>query len=94
MLTYAGIHSQVWPLMRKMRSLPFFASGESSRAPRRRGGLSVDEGETLSTPLTTLLAAGSTAEKSLDRHTMAMAQRAFMFLLIFFHAMSLAAAQV
>jgi hypothetical protein len=44
--------------------------------------------------LTTLLAAGSTAEKSLDRHTMAMAQRAFMFLLIFFHAMSLAAAQV
>jgi len=81
--------------MRKITSLQFFASGErTGRAPRRRGGVSVDEGETLSTPLATLLAAGSTAEKSLDRHTMARAQRVFMFLLIFFHAMSLAAAQV
>ena len=80
--------------MRKITSLQFFASGKSRRAPRRRGGVRVDEGETLSTPLATLLAAGSTAEKSLDRHTMARAQRVFMFLLIFFHAMSLAAAQV
>ena len=80
--------------MRKIRSLQFFASGESRRAPRRRGGLSVDEGETLSAPLATMLAAGSTAEKSLDRHTIALAQCALMFLLLFFHAMSVAAAQV
>ena len=40
------------------------------------------------------LAAGSTAEQSLDRHTMAVAQCTLMFLLLFFHAMSVAAAQV
>ncbi len=52
--------------------------------------------------ITTVLAAGSTArrlaagtaEQSLDRHTMAVAQCALMFLLLFFHAMSVAAAQV
>ena len=80
--------------MRKIRSLQFFASGESRRASRRRGGVSVDEGVTFSTPLATLLAAGSTAEKRLDRHTMALAQCALMLLLLFFHAMSVAAAQV
>jgi hypothetical protein len=40
------------------------------------------------------LAAGSTAEQSLGRHTMAVAQCTLMFLLLFFHAMSVAAAQV
>ncbi len=83
--------------MRKIRSLQFFASGESRRAHRRRGGVSVDEVETLSKPLATMremLAAGSTAEKRLDRHTIALAQCALMFLLLFFHAMSVVAAQV
>jgi hypothetical protein len=41
-----------------------------------------------------MLAAGSTAEKRLDRHTIALAQCVLMFLLLFFHAMSVAAAQV
>jgi hypothetical protein len=40
------------------------------------------------------LAAASTAEQSLGRHTMAVAQCTLMFLLLFFHAMSVAAAQV
>jgi hypothetical protein len=44
--------------------------------------------------VTTVLAAGSTSEHSLDRHTMVLAQYAFMFLLLFFHAISVAAAQV
>ena len=57
-----------------------------------RGAVSMDAGASLS--LATMLATGSTAEQSLDRHTMTVAQRAFMFLLLFFHAMSVAAAQV
>ena len=80
--------------MRQIRSLEFFASGESSRgAPRRRGAVKVDEDETLATPVTTMLA-GSSGEKRLDRQTMVLAQSALMFLLLFFHAMSVAAAQV
>jgi hypothetical protein len=82
--------------MRQIRSLELFASlgkGESGHAPRRRGAVNVDEDESLTTPVTTMLA-GSTAEKRLDRHTMALAQSALMFLLLFFHAMSVAAAQV
>ena len=75
---------------------------QTPAAPRRnavsieagwRGAVSMDAGASLS--LATMLAAGSnTAEQSLDRHTMAVAQRAFMFLLLFFHAISVAAAQV
>jgi hypothetical protein len=70
-------------------------------APRRnaesieagwRGTVSIEAGASLS--LATMLAAGSTAEQSLDRHTMALAQYALMFLLLFFHAISVAAAQV
>jgi len=58
-----------------------------------RGAESMDAGVSLS--LATMLAAGSnTAEQSLDRHTMALAQCALMFLLLFFHAISVAAAQV
>ena len=63
-------------------------------APRRRNGVSMDAGATESAPLTTMLGGGSTAEQSLDRHTMALAQGVLMFLLLFFHAMSVAAAQV
>jgi hypothetical protein len=63
-------------------------------APRRRNGLSIDAGATESAPLATMLGGGSTAEQSLDRHTMALAQGVLMFLLLFFHAMSVAAAQV
>jgi hypothetical protein len=40
------------------------------------------------------LAAGSTTEHSLDRHTMVLAQYVFMFLLSVFHAISVAAAEV
>ena len=74
---------------------------QTPAAPRRnavsieagwRGAVSMDAGASLS--LATMLASGSTAEQSLDRHTMAVAQRAFMFLLLFFHAISVAAAQV
>ena len=54
----------------------------------------MDAGATESAPLTTMLGGGSTAEQSLDRHTMALAQFVLMFLLLFFHAMSVAAAQV
>jgi hypothetical protein len=80
--------------MRQIRSLEFFASRESSRgAPRRRGAVNVDEDETLAIPVTTMLA-GSTGEKTLDGRTMALAQAALMCLLLFFHAMSEAAAQV
>jgi hypothetical protein len=53
----------------------------------------MDVGATESAPLTTMLG-GGTAEQSLDRHTMALAQSILMFLLLFFHAMSVAAAQV
>jgi hypothetical protein len=52
----------------------------------------MDAGASLSLAMT--LAAGSTAEQSLRRHTMTLAQCALMFLLLFFHAMSVAAAQV
>ena len=74
---------------------------QTPAAPRRnavsidagwRGAVSIDAGATLS--LATMLAAGSTAEQSLDRHTMDLAQCVLMFLLLFFHAMSVAAAQV
>jgi hypothetical protein len=54
----------------------------------------MDAGANESAPLTTMLGGGSTAEQSLDRHTMALAQRVLMFLLLFFHAISVAAAQV
>ena len=57
-----------------------------------RGAVSIDAGASLS--LATMLAAGRTAEQILDRQTMAFAQCALMFLLLFFHAMSVAAAQV
>ena len=105
-------YSQVWQLVRKIRSLELFASGKSRgvgkrriqdqgalseqrrAAPRRRNGVSMDAGATESAPLTTMLGGGSTAEQSLDRHTMALAQCVLMFLLLFFHAMSVAAAQV
>ena len=63
-------------------------------APRRRNAVSIDTGATESAPLATMLGGGSTAEQSLDRHTMALAQGVLMFLLLFFHAMSVAAAQV
>jgi hypothetical protein len=49
---------------------------------------------TLAAPLAMMLAAGSTAENRLDRHTVEVASWALMFLLFFFHAMSVAAAQV
>ena len=74
---------------------------QAPAAPRRnavsidagwRGAVSIDAGANLS--LATMLAAGSTAEQSLDRHTMDLAQCVLMFLLLFFHAMSVAAAQV
>jgi hypothetical protein len=54
----------------------------------------MDAGANETAPLTTMLGGGSTAEQSLDWHTMALAQYALMFLLLFFHAMSVAAAQV
>ena len=63
-------------------------------APRRRGAVSIDVHATLAAPLAMMLAAGSTAEKRLDRHTVELASWALMFLLFFFHAMSVAAAQV
>jgi hypothetical protein len=46
-------------------------------------------GSTAELPETTMLGAGS-----LDRQTVALAQSVLMFLLLFFHAMSVAAAQV
>jgi hypothetical protein len=67
---------------------------QTPAAPRRRNAVSIDAGANESAPLTTMLGGGSTAEQSLDRHTMALAQRVLMFLLLFFHAMSVAAAQV
>ena len=63
-------------------------------APRRRGAVSVDVDASLKAPLAMMLAAGSTAKKRLDRHTVEVATWALMFLLFFFHAMSVAAAQV
>ena len=63
-------------------------------APRRRNAVSIDAGATETAPLATMLGGGSTAEQSLDRHTIALAQCVLMFLLSFFHAMSVAAAQV
>ena len=63
-------------------------------APRRRNGVRMDAGANETAPLTTMLGGGSTAEQSLDWHTMALAQYALMFLLLFFHAISVAAAQV
>ena len=53
---------------------------------------SIEAGASLS--LATMRAAGSTAEQSLDQNTMALAQCVLMFLLLFFHAISVAAAQV
>ena len=105
----------MWQLVRKIRSLEFFARGKSRgvgkrriqdqdglprqlehtlAAPRRRNAVSIDAGATETAPLATMLGGGSTAEQSLDRHTMALAQCVLMFLLLFFHAMSVAAAQV
>ncbi len=109
----------MWQLVRKIRSLEFFARwkrrGVGKRriqdqgalpektpaAPRRnavrierRNAVRIDEGATESAPLATMLEGGSTAEQSLNRHTMALAQCVLMFLLLFFHAMSVAAAQV
>jgi hypothetical protein len=65
---------------------------EQTPAEPRRNAVSIDEDASLSLVMT--LAAGSTAEQSLDRHTMEVAQCTLMFLLLFFHAMSVAAAQV
>jgi hypothetical protein len=95
--------------VRKIRSFEFFASRGVGRrriheqgalpeqtpaAPRRRNGVSMDAGATESAPLTTMMGGDSNAGQSLDRHTMALAQCTLMFLLLFFHAMSVAAAQV
>jgi hypothetical protein len=90
--------------VRTIRSLEFFASRkeQTAGAPRQRNAVTVEAGwrdaasidADASLSLATMLAAGSTAEESLDRHTMALAQCALMFLLVFFHAISVAAAEV
>ena len=90
--------------MRTIRSLEFFASRkeQTAGAPRQRNAVTVEAGwrdaasidADASLSLATMLAAGSTAEESLDRHTMALAHCALMFILVFFHAISVAAAEV
>ena len=67
---------------------------QTPAAPRRRNAVSIDTGATETAPLATMLGGGSSEKQSLDRHTMALAQSVLMFLLLFFHAMSVAAAQV
>ena len=94
----------MWQRVRTITSLEFFASWkeQTAGAPRQRNAVTVEAGwwdeasidADASLSLATMLAAGSTAEESLDRHTMALAQCALMFLLLFFHAISVAAAEV